>query len=142
MKISVLTNILILSAAVVVSSIGCGKVKHIPRLLVLKSYGENGEEKDFLVEEANAKFEQLSSDISDGSIKEGQTFLEVKETYGEPIKCDIVHEEGVQLSQCLYRFPTRFFKDDKAYLFFNQGESLVKWNLIEYKPNNKESSDE
>lgn len=63
----------------------------------------------------------------------GEKAFEIKRKYGEPVV--ILQENNVNETRWVYKpSDASFFEGEKAYLFFDSENKLVKWNLVEGKP--------
>jgi hypothetical protein len=114
---------------------GCVYLSHSSELLFLKSFADNEKEKENYIRSQETGFVQLKQDISDGRLNPGILKKEVIARYFEPINC-LPIEVPPDTSACLYRNPTKYFFSDKIYLYFDEHDTLTRWELI---PKDKEN---
>ena len=71
----------------------------------------------------------LNNDLFHG----GEKAFEIKRKYGEPVV--VLDEQGANETRWVYKpSETTFFKGEKAYLFFDSENKLLRWELVEGKP--------
>lgn len=75
------------------------------------------------------KFDELLKDIKSDRLKTGTTQDSIVGRYGEPIL--EIPDAATQETKLLYRHPTDYFGASKAYLYFNNEQKLLRWELIE-----------
>ena len=96
----------------------------------LKSVGDSQDDILAYLDKQLESFNQLLVDLKGEVIEPGISKRKFLQIYGEPILSKEVSEPsgGIRL---LYRHPTKYFKSDRVYFYFDQEENLVRW---EYKP--------
>lgn len=109
---------------------GCVYLRHSQELLFLKGFADNEKEKENYIRSQEAGFEQLKQDISDGRLKSGIPRKKIIARYFEPINC-LPLEEIPDKNVCLYRNPTKYFFTDKIFLYFDENDTLTRWELKE-----------
>lgn len=119
---------LILLLIVCVFFSGCAKLKYLKQLLTLKEMSEEGEAQTELVNSNNSLFDELKEAVESEEIKNFQTKEDIISRFGEPVY------EGTQQSKpgltfLSYRYSTLYLKSDKVYLYFDNENNLVDWDL-------------
>jgi len=78
-------------------------------------------------------YEKIDRGISYGLVKKGMTAAEIEKRYGGPIM--VLEEEGKGISKWVYKPATdSYFGGKKAYLFFDDSNELINWELIPKTP--------
>jgi len=126
---------------IVLSFCGCAKLRHLPRLLIIKGYSENKDAQAEFVKEQNANFEKISSSIEEGTIGQYKTWEEIQRTFGEPIFSRIQEIDGEEVEVWLYRKGKDFSPEEKAYLHFDSEGNLLEWERIFSPERKKKISD-
>ncbi len=107
---------------------GCAKIKHLDQLLLIKGLSDEQIAIDAYIEEQEGYFDQLLTEINEGSFDAYQTKKQIVKSFGEPISIDTLNDNGPAVELWLYRPPTEYFDTKKVYMYFNQEGRIVDWN--------------
>ncbi|MFC1674780.1 hypothetical protein ACFL1K_02680 [Candidatus Omnitrophota bacterium] len=106
---------------------GCAKYQGLIRL---KGYGDSQDNIESYVLQQEKLFDKLKDDIKSNRLKEGVSRKMIICEYGEPVISGPVKDDTAIAEALLYRYPTKYFSTDKAYLYFSDSRRLVSWELI------------
>lgn len=76
-----------------------------------------------------ARFDLLVKDLDRNRIKKGSSKRDIIARYGEPIS-ELAGDNQGQLRRLLYRYPLQYFNATKVYLYFDNTDILVRWDVI------------
>lgn len=100
----------------------CGCGQGVNTLVMIS---KEQEDQHRFVESQKGKLEALLFDIQEGKLEIGISKEEVVRTYGEPV----IEKEVNGQKEYLYRDPLDFFSPQKAYLYFDKADTLVKFEI-------------
>lgn len=99
------------------------------KLLTLKRLGANQKEMGRYVSRQVKAFDNLANDLENNKVAVGISKEDFIAIYGDPVlSWEVTNSSAREVF--LYRYPTKYFTFDKAYLFFDESGKLVSW---EYK---------
>lgn len=109
---------------------GCVVTSHFDQLMILERFGENEQSIDNYVKKQEKLFSKLKEDIKNNRLKKGISKREILYRYGEPVFCENSHAQIGTEESCLYRYPTKYFHTDIAYLYFDKQDNLYSWEFM------------
>jgi hypothetical protein len=99
-------------------------MSHARELSTLKKFSDSRHKLENYVITQEESFDRLLEDIKFGRLKEGTSKSKIVSRYGEPVFC-----EDNSMYVCLYRYPLRYFSEDKVYLYFDKENKLNRFEL-------------
>jgi hypothetical protein len=105
---------------------GCSFIGRSQELMFLKQMADNQSEIEKYVQKQEQGFDILRSDIENNRLQKGTAKEEIVSRYGDPVYCTDSPAATDCRQACLYRYPTRFFSSDKAYLYFDREQNLCR----------------
>ncbi len=127
-----LVNIRIGSVVVTVVCLvsGCGmgaKIRHMPQLLTLKEYSDEGARKTLDVERQDRLFSELLASIREETFEGYTTARQVERRFGPPVFVRMTEREGAEVEEWLYRQACAFKDTDKVYLYVDREGKILDW---------------
>jgi len=108
---------------------GCAKITHLNELLTLKGLADNQKQIETYLQKQERGFTKLNDDIKNDRLTKGELKRYIIAKYSEPVLTKEVDDGGGIKEILLYRHPTKYFKSDRIYLYFDAGHRLVSWQL-------------
>jgi len=105
---------------------GCAKVQHMDELLALQSLSDNQDAQKRFLQREEEKFQNLLKDIKQEKLFVGLSKSGVISSYGTPILTSQVKDDPVIKDELMYRHPGQLFGSEKAFLYFDGNQKLVK----------------
>ena len=115
---------------VIVLLCGCAKVAHLNELLTLKRVADSQKQIEIYLAKQERGFNRLNEDIKNNALAKGQLKRSIIAKYSEPVLTKEPEPESVGIKEILlYRHPTNYFKSDRIYLYFDNGNKLISWKV-------------
>lgn len=109
---------------------GCATLQHMDELLTLKSVADDQKQIEIYLAKQERGFNRLNDDIKNNRLSKGQLKRSVIAKYSEPVLIKKAEPEAGGIKEILlYRHPASYFKSDRIYLYFDDGNRLVSWEL-------------
>ncbi|MDP2923591.1 MAG: hypothetical protein Q8O30_07750 [Candidatus Omnitrophota bacterium] len=108
---------------------GCATLSHMDELLTLKSVADSQNDIERYLAKQEKGFNKLLSDIKNNRLKVGITKKYIITTYSEPILVKSSDKDQTRGEILLYRHPTNYFKSDRIYLYIDENNRLIIWEL-------------
>lgn len=109
---------------------GCTQLQFLPYLdqaLTLKEFGAEKASQHKMVNDINARYDQLAAAVSSGDISKFKTEEDIVKAYGPALLISDVDIDGKSLKRSLYRYAVIRQAKDKIYLYYDNQGNLVKW---------------
>lgn len=120
----------ILVYLIVILLCGCAKITHLNELLTLKRASDNRAQIESYLAKQERGFNTLSDDIKNNRLKQGQLKRYIIANYSDPVLTKEPGPENPGIKDILlYRHPTNYFNSDRIYLYFDNANRLVSWEL-------------
>lgn len=74
-------------------------------------------------------FSLLQQDLKRNQLKVGALKKDIIARYGQPI-LEQSSQAQTETQKLLYRYPTKYFDSSKVYLFFDNNQSLIRWDIL------------
>lgn len=113
---------------------GCAKFEHMDELLALKSYSDNQDAQKRYLEKEEQKFQRLLSDIKAEKLSSGRYKSSIISAYGKPILTSRIENDPEIKEELMYRHPAQLLGSEKAFLYFDQKQKLVKVTVTAASP--------
>ena len=115
---------------VIVLLCGCAKVAHLNELLTLKRVADSQKQIEIYLAKQERGFNKLNEDIKNKVLVKGQLKRSIIAKYSEPVLTKVPEPENAGIKEILlYRHPTNYFKSDRIYLYFDNGNKLISWKV-------------
>ena len=115
---------------VIVLLCGCAKVTHLNELLTLKRVADSQKQIEIYLAKQERGFNKLNEDIKNSALAKGQLKRSIIAKYSEPVLTKEPEPESAGIKEILlYRHPTNYFKSDRIYLYFDNGNKLISWKV-------------
>jgi len=111
-----------------ISISGCASGFNMEAISAMKQLADNQKEIADYVKTQKEGFFKLQQDIHRERLYAGLSEPEIVSKYGEPVYCS-PNANNEQKKECLYRDPLEFFSTDRAYLYFDKDNRLIRWIL-------------
>lgn len=95
----------------------------------LAKLGENRQQTQAYVKQQEELFAKLDVDVRNNNLKTGTLLSQIIAFYGEPILRELGEYKGKPADHLLYRRPLKFFSTELIYLYFDQDQRLVGWEV-------------
>lgn len=100
-----------------------------PAMNNLARLGENRQQTQAYVKHQEELFAKLRLDAGNNTLKAGTPLDQIISTYGQPILRQAGEYKGEAVDYLLYRHPLKFFSSDMIYLYFDQNQRLISWEV-------------
>lgn len=108
---------------------GCCLMPEYGPLMNLKNLEDNRAQMNKDIEKKEGLYKKLELDLKDKRLQEGISRQEIIRRYGEPIFSRPVEGPLGAREALLYRHPTAYFSSDMVYLYLDDKENLVSWEI-------------
>ena len=107
---------------------GCFRKDRAQAIATLEALAEERAAQEEIIESERARFSLLIKAVEDGTIKKGLSEEEIHRLYGKPQI--IKHPDAADIDKILvFAEPLNYFGTEKVYLYFDQDEKLVSWEM-------------
>jgi hypothetical protein len=112
----------------IIAVCGCAFISNYKDLSVLSEIGKDQYELDREARRQEKLSAVLRKDLLAGKLHRGVSQAQVIESYGEPV---LIKNNGSNSSGqvFLYRKPTDYFSKERVYLYFNNHDKLINWEV-------------
>ncbi|MBF0479499.1 MAG: hypothetical protein HQL26_08450 [Candidatus Omnitrophica bacterium] len=107
---------------------GCSTGREI---LTLKNLSDVQKQNQVGIDKQDHLFENLLALARKGNLDKYRTEKDFQRDFGAPILNKFIDDKGGKLDRWLYRYSTKYFDSPKVYVFFDEQENFVKFELAE-----------